>query len=72
MRVGVVESVNATIKARLPKIPRKAYRTAKNCRRPRLASRIENVVKPIFLMASSTPCICAGFFTRTLMDEYTG
>ena len=64
--------MDATINARLPKIPRNAYSTAKNCRSPRLASRMENVVKPIFLIASSTSCTREGFFTRTLIDEYTG
>ena len=61
--------IEATINARLPKIPRNAYSTLKTCCKLRLASRIEKVVNPIFLIASSTPCILDGSFTRTLIDE---
>src|SRR5258708_24500561 len=55
--------------ARLPKIPRNTSSTLKNCWMLLLASRIENVLKPIFFTASSTACMQPGFFTRTFTDE---
>ena len=41
----------------------------RNCRRLQVASRIENVLNPNFLMACSTASTCFRFFTRTLMVE---
>ena len=46
--------IEATAKARLPKMPRNRSSTVKKRRTLRVASRIENVLKPIFLIESST------------------
>ena len=54
--------MEATASARLPKIPRNTSSTVKNCCRLRVASRIEKVLKPIFLIASSTVLYLARIF----------
>ena len=60
--------MEATARARLPKIPRNTSSTLKNVWMLRLASIIEKVVNPIFLMAASTVCTWLGFATFTLTD----
>ena len=57
----------ATVRARLPKRPRKRSKTVKTSRRLLVASSKENVAKPSCLMAASTCGTSLGERTRTVI-----
>ena len=62
--------MQATASARLPKIPRNRSTILKNVCRPLLASSMEKVLKPIFLIACSTESTLPALLTRAIMVEY--